>query len=51
MLMIENLLERMHTRLRVPLPNDEKPLIIEHCESWWDILRQDSKIFEVYVSD
>lgn len=40
----------MNEKLRMFNYLDETGRIIELCEDWWELLRQDSTLFEVYVS-
>lgn len=40
----------MQDRLKVVNYQEEGHRIVELCEDWWELLRQETILFEVYVS-
>jgi hypothetical protein len=40
----------MHEKLKSLNFVDEGSRIVELCEDWWELLRQEASLFEVYVS-
>ena len=47
---IEDRLGQMQDRLKVVNYQEEGQRIVELCEDWWELLRQETILFEVYVS-
>jgi len=40
----------MHDKLKSPNYMEEGARVVELCEDWWEILRLESLLFEVYVN-
>ena len=49
-LFVEDRISLMHDKLKSPGFAEEGGRIVELCEDWWEILRQEPSLFEVYVS-
>lgn len=49
MLFIEDRIYQMNEKLRLINFIEEGQKLVELCEDWWELLRQDATLFEVYV--
>jgi len=47
-LLVEDRISLMHDKLKSPNYMEEGARVVELCEDWWEILRLESLLFEVY---
>lgn len=50
MLFLEEKVSQMNEKIKKNNCDEETTSIIELCEDWWEMLRQEQVLFDVYVT-